>query len=102
LVSEGSIPYFAQAAGRLAQRLGIETTRTPGTHFAYLDHPDELAQTVRPFLNEVSNCQSSRSSPGLVEVMRRNVLHLMGAGPKWREGDPDQRKHVILHVRFGV
>ena len=57
LVSEGSIPYFAQAAERLALRLGIETTRTPGTHFAYLDHPDELAQTVRPFLNRVSNCQ---------------------------------------------
>jgi pimeloyl-ACP methyl ester carboxylesterase len=62
LVSEGSIPYFAQAAERLAQRLGIETTRTPGTHFAYLDHPDELAQTVRLFLSEVSDCQSSRSS----------------------------------------
>jgi pimeloyl-ACP methyl ester carboxylesterase len=57
LVSEGSIPYFAQAAERLAQRMGIHTTRTPGTHFAYLDHPDELAQTVRPFLNHVSSCQ---------------------------------------------
>ena len=55
LVSEGSIPYFAQAAQRLAERLGIETTRTPGTHFAYLDHPDELAQTVRPFLDRVGS-----------------------------------------------
>ena len=55
LISEGSIPYFAQAAQRLAERLGIQTTRTPGTHFAYLDHPDELAQTVRPFLDRVGS-----------------------------------------------
>jgi pimeloyl-ACP methyl ester carboxylesterase len=55
LVSEGSIPYFAQAAQRLAERLGIVTTRTPGTHFAYLDHPDELAQTVRLFLDKVGS-----------------------------------------------
>jgi pimeloyl-ACP methyl ester carboxylesterase len=53
LVSDGTVPYFAQAAGRLAALLGTELTRTPGTHFAYLDHPDELAQTVRPFLRHV-------------------------------------------------
>jgi hypothetical protein len=34
-------------------RLGVETMRTPGTHFAYFDHPRELAETVRPFLREV-------------------------------------------------
>jgi pimeloyl-ACP methyl ester carboxylesterase len=55
LVSDATIPYFAQAAQRLAERLGIETTRTPGTHFAYLDHPDELAQTVRPFLDKIGS-----------------------------------------------
>ena len=55
VVSEGSMPYFAQAAQRLAERLGIQTTRTPGTHFAYLDHPGELAQTVRPFLDHVDS-----------------------------------------------
>ncbi len=49
------MPYFAQAAQHLAERLGIETTRTPGTHFAYLDHPDELAHTVRPFLDKVGS-----------------------------------------------
>jgi hypothetical protein len=55
LVSEGSLPYFAQAAQRLAERLGIETTRTPGTHFTYLDHLGELAQTVRPLLDNVDS-----------------------------------------------
>jgi pimeloyl-ACP methyl ester carboxylesterase len=55
LVSEGSMPYFAQAAQRLAERLKIQTTPTPGTHFVYLDHPDELAQTVRPFLDKVGS-----------------------------------------------
>lgn len=54
LVSEGSLPYFDQAAGRLAERLGVEVTRTPGTHFPYLDHPEDLARTVRPFLREVN------------------------------------------------
>lgn len=50
LVSEGSLSYFAQAASRLAQHLGGEITRAPGTHFAYLDHPGDLARTIRPFL----------------------------------------------------
>jgi pimeloyl-ACP methyl ester carboxylesterase len=50
LVSEQSHAVYAQAAGRLANRLGVEVTRTPGTHTAYHDHPHELAQTIRPFL----------------------------------------------------
>jgi pimeloyl-ACP methyl ester carboxylesterase len=54
LVGGGSLPEFAQAARRLAPRLGIEITSTPGTHFGYLDHPVELAETVRPFLRAVS------------------------------------------------
>jgi len=54
LVGDRSLPYFAQAASRLAKRLGIETTTTPGTHFGYLDHPIELAETIRPFLRAVS------------------------------------------------
>jgi pimeloyl-ACP methyl ester carboxylesterase len=54
LVSDGSPAPFAQAAGRLAESLGVEITRTPGTHFPYLDHPDEVAQTVKPFLREIS------------------------------------------------
>ena len=54
LVSEQSHAFFAQAAGRLAGRLGVDVAHTPGTHFAYFDHPQELAQTVRPFLRGVS------------------------------------------------
>jgi pimeloyl-ACP methyl ester carboxylesterase len=54
LVSDDSHPFFEQAAGRLADRLGVRTTRTPGTHFPYLDHPQQLAQTIRPFLRELS------------------------------------------------
>lgn len=54
LVSTQSQPEFAQAAGRLADRLGIEVTQTPGTHFPYLDHPDQLAETVKPFLRSIS------------------------------------------------
>ena len=54
LVSAQSHPFFSEAAGRLAERLGVEVTRTPGTHFPYLDHPQELAQTVKPFLRRIS------------------------------------------------
>jgi pimeloyl-ACP methyl ester carboxylesterase len=54
LVADQSRPEFAQASGRLAPLLGIETTSTSGTHFGYLDHPVELAATVRPFLRAVS------------------------------------------------
>ena len=54
LVSAQSHPFFSQAAGRLAERLGVEVTSTPGTHFPYLDHPEELAQTVKPFVRRIS------------------------------------------------
>jgi pimeloyl-ACP methyl ester carboxylesterase len=50
LVSDDSHAVYAQAAGRLAERLGVEITRTPGTHTAYHDHPEDLARTLRPFL----------------------------------------------------
>jgi len=53
LVSDASLPAFGQAAGRLASRLGAEVARTPGTHFAYVDHPEQLAETVRPFLRRI-------------------------------------------------
>jgi len=33
LVSAQSHPFFSQATGRLAERLGVEVTSTPGTHF---------------------------------------------------------------------
>ena len=61
LVSEQSHAVYAQAAGRLAHRLGVEVTRTPGTHTAYHDHPHELAQTIRPFLRR---CAASGGDHG--------------------------------------
>jgi pimeloyl-ACP methyl ester carboxylesterase len=54
LVSTGSLPFFAEMTGRLGERLRLNVTTTAGTHAAYHDHPDELAETVRPFLREVS------------------------------------------------
>jgi pimeloyl-ACP methyl ester carboxylesterase len=54
LVSDDSLPEFAQAARRIAPSLGIEVTRTPGTHFPYLDHPDELAQALKRLLRQVA------------------------------------------------
>ena len=55
LVSDDSLPEFAQAARRIAPSLGVEITRTPGTHFPYLDHPDELAQALKRLLRQVAS-----------------------------------------------
>jgi pimeloyl-ACP methyl ester carboxylesterase len=54
LVSEDSLPVFAEIAARLGQRLGVDVATTPGTHAAYHEHPRELADIVRPFLRQVS------------------------------------------------
>lgn len=52
LVSEDSLPEFAPAAHRLADRLGAQIARTPGTHFASLDHPNELARAVKALVRQ--------------------------------------------------
>jgi pimeloyl-ACP methyl ester carboxylesterase len=52
LVSEGSPPFFAEATAWLAARLGVAITWTPGTHTPQIDHPVELAHTIRTFLRE--------------------------------------------------
>jgi pimeloyl-ACP methyl ester carboxylesterase len=54
LVSENGLPVFAEIAGRLGQRLGVDVATTPGTHATYHEHPHELAEVIRPFLREVS------------------------------------------------
>jgi pimeloyl-ACP methyl ester carboxylesterase len=54
LVSEDSLPFFAQIAGRLGERLGVEVATTPGRHDAYHEYPSEFAEALRPFLREVS------------------------------------------------
>ena len=58
LVSEGGLPVFAEIAGRLGKRLGVDVTTTPGTHAAYHEHPQELADLIRPFLREVSGART--------------------------------------------
>ena len=55
LVSEHTLPFFAQIASRLGQRLGVEVATTPGRHDAYHEYPSEFADAVRPFLREVSD-----------------------------------------------
>ena len=63
VVSDGSLPYFAQAATRLAAHLGVEVTSTSGTHFAYLDHSEELVESIKPFLRSL--CSGNPApSPG--------------------------------------
>jgi pimeloyl-ACP methyl ester carboxylesterase len=59
LVSEASAPFFGEAAGWLAARLGVELTRTPGTHTPQFDHPQELVSTIRPFLRELSTAATA-------------------------------------------
>jgi pimeloyl-ACP methyl ester carboxylesterase len=52
MASERSLPFFAEAAGWLATRLGLEVVRTPGSHTPQRDHPLELAANIRSFLRE--------------------------------------------------
>jgi pimeloyl-ACP methyl ester carboxylesterase len=54
VVSADSHDFYAEIAARLGKRLGANVVTTPGTHAAYHDRPDELAETVRPFLREIS------------------------------------------------
>ena len=58
LVSEDSLPFFAEIAGRFGKRLGVEVATTPGRHDAYHEYPDEFAAAVRPFLKEVSGART--------------------------------------------
>lgn len=54
LVSEDSLPFWAEIAGRLGKRLGVDVTTTPGTHATYHEHPHELAELIRPLLRDIS------------------------------------------------
>ena len=54
LVSEDGLPFFAEIAGRLGERLGVDVATTPGRHDAYHDYPSEFAEAMRPFLREVT------------------------------------------------
>jgi len=54
VVSEDSLPVFAEISRRFAERVGVDVTTVPGTHATYHEHPSELAKAMRPFLREVS------------------------------------------------
>jgi pimeloyl-ACP methyl ester carboxylesterase len=58
LVSEDGLPVRAEIARRLGKRLGVGVTTTPGTHAMYHEHPQELAELIRPFFREVSRVRS--------------------------------------------
>jgi pimeloyl-ACP methyl ester carboxylesterase len=54
LASDRTLPFFARMAAWVADRAGVPLMTTPGSHTPYLDHPRELAETLRPFLRSVS------------------------------------------------
>ena len=54
LVSEDGLPFFAEIAGRLGKRLGVDVATTPGRHDAYHQYPEEFAAAMRPFLRQFS------------------------------------------------
>jgi len=53
-VAGDATPVFQQAACRLAQRLNVAVSWTPGTHTPYLDHPVELVRAIRLLLRQMS------------------------------------------------
>ena len=53
LVSEDGLPFFAEIAGRLGERLGVDVATTPGAR-RVSRVPVEFAEALRPFLREVS------------------------------------------------
>ena len=61
LVSRDSLPFFADIAGRLGQRLGAKVATTAGGHAAYHDDPRRFAEAVRPFLREASEVKISNA-----------------------------------------
>lgn len=50
MVGTESAPFFGESARWLADRLGVEVAAMSGAHTPYLDHPEEMAQKIRPFL----------------------------------------------------
>ena len=54
MVGAESAPFFAETAQWLAGRLNVEVERLPGGHTPHFDQPEEVAQTLRPVLRELS------------------------------------------------
>jgi pimeloyl-ACP methyl ester carboxylesterase len=54
MVGPESAPFFAETAQWLADRMNVELERLPGGHTPYFDRPEEMANTIRPLLKELS------------------------------------------------
>jgi pimeloyl-ACP methyl ester carboxylesterase len=53
-VMVGSDSAFGEPARWLAGQLGVELEKLPGGHTPYFDRPQEMAETLRPLLRELS------------------------------------------------
>jgi pimeloyl-ACP methyl ester carboxylesterase len=49
-----SAPFFDEAARWLADRLNVQLEKLPGGHTPYFDRPEEMTETIRPLLRELS------------------------------------------------
>ena len=54
MVGTDSAPFFGEAARWLADRLDVALERLPGAHTPYFERPEEMAETIRPLLRELS------------------------------------------------
>ena len=54
MVSTDSAPFFAETSQWLADRLSVELEKLPGGHTCYFDRPEEMAQTLRSLLRDLS------------------------------------------------
>jgi pimeloyl-ACP methyl ester carboxylesterase len=54
MVGPESASFFAETARWLADCMNVELEMLPGGHTPYFDRPDEMAETIRPLLKELS------------------------------------------------
>jgi len=54
MVGTESAPFFAEVARWLADRMNVELEELPGAHTPYFDRPQQMAETLRPLLTEMS------------------------------------------------
>ena len=54
MAGTNSAPFFVEASEWLTRRLNVELERLAGAHTPYFDRPEEMAETIRPLLRELS------------------------------------------------
>jgi pimeloyl-ACP methyl ester carboxylesterase len=54
MVGTESAPFFAEVARWLADSMKVEAEELPGGHTPYFDRPQQMAETLRPLLRELS------------------------------------------------